>query len=206
MGWTVAEGDRFSGSTPHPRDHPPSGPASVVTSTRLRGFFWCRGGVESTSRRHAATAGGNSGACSAPYGFQFIEGRRAVAPGRAGNARGDHRAPPRRPLMGEGGRPAQRHRAPHPHRRPVDAAGRPPGPPGARTRPRRRGSVDRGLLPCRTVECMDMEAISRHRGNGWASRRRRSLNSAYGPMMRATCGQECGNRWRRRSPAAGASV
>ena len=43
MGWTVAEGDRFSGSTPHPRDHPPSGPASVVTSTRLRGFFWCRG-------------------------------------------------------------------------------------------------------------------------------------------------------------------
>ena len=35
------------------------------------------GGVESTSRRHAATAGGNSGACSAPYGFQFTDGRRA---------------------------------------------------------------------------------------------------------------------------------
>ena len=49
----------------------------MVTSTRLRGFFWCRGGVESTSRRHAATAGGNSGACSAPYGFQFTDGRQA---------------------------------------------------------------------------------------------------------------------------------
>ena len=77
MGWTVAEGSRFSGSTPHPRDHPPSGPASVVTFNSLAGLFWCRGGVESTSRRHAATAGGNSGACSAPYGFQFIGGRRA---------------------------------------------------------------------------------------------------------------------------------
>ena len=57
-----------------------------------------------------------------------------MAPGRAGNARGHHRAPRRRPLMGEGGRQAQRHRAPHPHRRPVDTPGRPPGPPGARTR------------------------------------------------------------------------
>ena len=44
-----------------------------------------------------------------------------MAPGRAGNARGHHRAPPRRPLMGEGCRQAERHRAPHPHRR---AAGR----------------------------------------------------------------------------------
>ena len=32
-----------------------------------------------------------------------------MAPGRAGNARSDHRAPPRRPLMGEGCRQAQRH-------------------------------------------------------------------------------------------------
>ena len=48
----------------------------------------------------------------------------------------EHRA--RRPLMGQGCRPAKRHRAPHPHRRPVDAPGRPPGAPGARTRARRR--------------------------------------------------------------------
>ena len=62
-----------------------------------------------------------------------------MAPGRAGDARSDHRRPRRRPLMGEGCRQAERHRAPHPHRRPVDAPGRPPGPPGARTRaPRRR--------------------------------------------------------------------
>ena len=45
--------------------------------------------------------------------------------------------------MGEGGRQAQRHRAPHSYRRPVDAAGRPPGPPGARTR-RPSGSVGQG--------------------------------------------------------------
>ena len=51
MGWTAAEGDRFS--TPHPRDHPPYGPASVVTSTRLRGFFWCRG----ASNRPAGATG-----------------------------------------------------------------------------------------------------------------------------------------------------
>ena len=57
-----------------------------------------------------------------------------MAPGRAGNARGHHRAPRRRPLMGEGGRQAQRHRAPHPHRRPLDAPGRPPSPPGTGTR------------------------------------------------------------------------
>ena len=74
----------------------------------------------------------------APYGFQFIAGRRAMAPGRAGDARSDHRRPPRRPLMGQGGRQAQRHRAPHPHRRPVDAPGRPPSPPSARTGARRR--------------------------------------------------------------------
>ena len=43
-----------------------------------------------------------------------------MAPGRAGNPCSDHRAPPRRPLMGEGGRQAQRHRAPHSYRRPVD--------------------------------------------------------------------------------------
>ena len=45
---------------------------------------------------------------------------------------------PRRSLMGEGCRQAERHRAPHPHRRPVDAPGRPPGPPGARPGARRR--------------------------------------------------------------------
>ena len=56
-----------------------------------------------------------------------------MAPGRAGNTRSHHRAPRRRPLMGQGGRQAQRHRAPHPYRRPVDAPGRPPSPPGART-------------------------------------------------------------------------
>ena len=62
-------------------------------------------------------------------------GAPGVAPGRAGNTRGHHRAPRRRPLMGEGGRPAERHRAPYPYpyRRPMDAPGRPPGPPGART-------------------------------------------------------------------------
>ena len=54
-------------------------------------------------------------------------------PGRAGNACSHHRAPRRRPLMGEGCRQAERHRAPHPHRRPLDAPGRPPSPPGART-------------------------------------------------------------------------
>ena len=60
--------------TPATTRHP--APQAWLPSTRLRGFFWCRGGVESTSRRHAATAGGNSGACSAPYGFQFTDGRR----------------------------------------------------------------------------------------------------------------------------------
>ena len=55
------------------------------------------------------------------------------------------------PLVGEGGRQAQRHRAPHPHRRPVDASGRPPGAPGARTR-RPSGSVGQGgrSPPCTT--------------------------------------------------------
>ena len=78
MGWKVAEGSRFSGSTP-----PPPRPSAIRPRKRgylnsLAGLFWCRGGgVESTSRRHAATAGGNSGACSAPYGFQFTDGRRA---------------------------------------------------------------------------------------------------------------------------------
>ena len=38
------------------------------------------------------------------------------------------------------GRQAQRHRAPHPHRRSVDASGRPPSPPGARTAARRRAA------------------------------------------------------------------
>ena len=60
-GWTAAEGSRFStsrpGATPahsnstapppRPRPHAAIGGArsasSVVTSTRLRGFFWCRG-------------------------------------------------------------------------------------------------------------------------------------------------------------------
>ena len=55
-----------------------------------------------------------------------------MAPGRAGNACSDHRAPRRRPLMGEGCRQAQRHRAPHSYRRPLDTARRPPGAPGAR--------------------------------------------------------------------------
>ena len=46
----------------------------------------------------------------APYGFQVHRRPPSMAPGRAGNACSDHRAPRRRPLMGEGGRPAQRHR------------------------------------------------------------------------------------------------
>ena len=67
----------------------------------------------------------------APYGFQFIDGRRAWHQGEQETLAAiiEHRAAG--PLMGEGGRQAQRHRAPHSYRRPVDAPGRPPGPPGA---------------------------------------------------------------------------
>ena len=64
-----------------------------------------------------------------------------------------HRAPRRRPLMGEGCRQAERHRAPHPHRRPVDTPGRPPSPPRAGTGRRvARDQPDAGCaagLPCR---------------------------------------------------------
>ena len=64
-----------------------------------------------------------------------------------------HRALRRRPLMGEGGRQAERHRAPHPHRRPVDTPGRSPGPPRAGTGRRvARDQPDAGCaagLPCR---------------------------------------------------------
>ena len=136
MGWTAAEGDRFSGSTPHPRDHPPSGPASVVTSTCLRGFFWCRG------RRidQPAPRGHGRGqlrrmlrALRFPDGFQFTDGRRAWHQGEQGNARRYGRVPPRRPVMGEGCRQAEHRRAPHSYRRPLDASGRPPGAPSART-------------------------------------------------------------------------
>ena len=74
-----------------------------------------------------------------------------MAPGRAGNPCSHHRAPRRRPLMGQGGRQAQRHRAPHPYRRPVDTARRPPGAPGARTGARRRsvGRQGRPICPAR---------------------------------------------------------
>ena len=101
------------------------------------------------SRQQGRATGG-----VAPYGYQFIDGRRAVAPGRAGNTRSHHRAPPRRPLMGEGGRQAEHRRAPHPHRRPVDAPGRPPGPPGARTRRRSvgQGGGAGGLAPLCTTD------------------------------------------------------
>ena len=131
MGWTAAEGSRFSGSTPATTRHP--APQAWLPQLACGAFFGAGG------RRIDQPAGGNSGACSAPYGFQFTDGRRAWQ-GRAGNTCSHHRAPRRRPLMGEGGRQAQRHRAPHPHRRHVDAPGRPPGPPGARTR-RPSGSV-----------------------------------------------------------------
>ena len=83
----------------------------------------------------------------APYGYQFIDGRR-VDGTEASRKRSQRygRAPPRRPLMGEGCRQAEHRRAPHPHRRPVDAPGRPPGPPVARTRPRRRSVGAGGLM------------------------------------------------------------
>ena len=74
-----------------------------------------------------------------------------MAPGRAGNPRSHHRAPRRRPLMGEGGRPAQRHRAPYSYRRPVDAPGRPPGPSGARF-PGRRSVGQGGRSPPYTTD------------------------------------------------------
>ena len=67
-----------------------------------------------------------------------------MAPRASRNSRGHHRAPPRRPLMGEGCRQAERHRAPHPHRRPV-GRGRAPTR-FARPRPgaRRHGAAQGG--------------------------------------------------------------
>ena len=109
------------------------------------------GTVTAVARGAAAAVSGALGAAP-PAGWRptrFPVHRRApgMAPGRAGNAR-------RRPLMGEGGRQAQRRRAPHPHRRPVDAPGRPPSPPGranrehgAATAPAMRSGADLGDSP-----------------------------------------------------------
>ena len=57
-----------------------------------------------------------------------------LALGRAGNACGHHRAPPRRSVVGQGCRPAHRRRTPHAHRRDVDATRRPADPRRPRTR------------------------------------------------------------------------
>ena len=90
---------------------------------------------EATARAHVSGASSTQGAGPGHRGRCAV---RLPVHRRPPRVRGHHRAPPRRPLVGEGCRQAERHRAPHPHRRPVDAPGRPPGAPGARTRARRR--------------------------------------------------------------------
>ena len=53
MGWTAAEGSRgLHPPTPATTRHP--APQAWLPSTRLRGFFWCRGGG---GRRIPATSG-----------------------------------------------------------------------------------------------------------------------------------------------------
>ena len=118
MGEGCRQAERSSGDKPGPRRHRWQRPPS------------------STARAQDESSGGTMPTMG-PRGPP----RRApgMAPGRAGNARGHHQAPPRRPLVGEGCRQAERHRAPYPHRRPLDA----PGPP---TRSTRRHSRHRHAL------------------------------------------------------------
>ena len=146
MGWTVAEGSRFSGSTPPPPRPPAIRPRKRGYLNSLAGLSLVPGGRRID--QPAPRGHGRGQLRRMLRALRFPVHRRApgMAPGRAGNARGHHRAPPRRPLMGEGGRQAQRHRAPHSYRRPLDTAGRPPGPPGARSRAR-AGSVITTLRP-----------------------------------------------------------
>ena len=72
-----------------------------------------RGAVGAGSNRRAHVSGASSTQGAGPRhrrggALRFPVHRRSpgMAPGRAGNARGHHRAPRRRPLMGEGGRQA----------------------------------------------------------------------------------------------------
>ena len=173
MGWTVAEGSRFSGSTPPtPATTRHPAPQAWLPQLACGAFFGAGGASNRPARRHAATAGGNSGACSAPYGFQFIEGRREWHQGEQETLAAiiEHRRAGLSWAKVAGKLSATGHRTRN--RRPVDAAGCPPGPPGARTRPRRRG-VDLVLLPCRP-SVLDMEAAAdtaarvpgRHGGGG----------------------------------------
>ena len=56
MGWTVAEGSRFSGSTPPPPRPPAIRPRKRGYLNSLAGLFLVPGGVESTSRPGATPA------------------------------------------------------------------------------------------------------------------------------------------------------
>ena len=81
---------------------PDTAPAPATFSTAGHGLPLTRHDGLASSTQAAGPRHRRGGALRVPVH------RRApgMAPGRAGNTRSDHRAPPRRPLMGEGGRSA----------------------------------------------------------------------------------------------------
>ena len=142
MGWTAVEDSRFSGSTPHPRDHPPSGPASVVTFNSLAGLFLVPGGASNT--------GGQCGHGRAPTRSTrranvTTKRQRKRRQARRGTSRGQETttAPP------SGGRRVD----PFDHRQARRGRGAWPGAcrgtrSGSAPRTRRRGNLLIGYGPC----------------------------------------------------------
>ena len=80
----------FRAPPPHPRDHPPYGPASVVTSTRLRGFFGA-GGRRIDQPAPRGHGRGQLRRMLRALRFPVHRGAPGMAPGRAGNSATGHR-------------------------------------------------------------------------------------------------------------------
>ena len=134
---------------------------------------WRSGSGEATAERTSAALQvlkqqGRATGGVAPYGFQFIAGRRAVAPGRAGNARGHHRASPP---------PAS-----HGRRWPTSSA-----PPGTAPAPAASGH---GRVPTRSTKRANVTTKRQRRAPGAQARRRLYVTPDVARQLRVIAAQE----------------